>query len=166
MSKGTAMLRARSIRRSRQTANRRARRGAATVEFAVTAPFLFALLLGLIDVAQLANAGQSVTHASNLGARQAAKSSTDSVSDVQSCIASFFADRFPQLSDSDLDAALDVSVNDSSGNPIVGDELGATPTGAMLSVDVELDFDAVRWLDGVSLGEGQTLNTTTVVRRE
>lgn len=48
------------------------RRGAATVEFALAAPVLVLLLLGLLETGRLINANQAVLNASREGARRGA----------------------------------------------------------------------------------------------
>lgn len=141
------------------------RRGAATVEFAITAPLLISLLMGMIDVGQIANVGQSVSGASALGAREAAKPTTDTVDAVQACVAGYLADRFPSASDEELASALEVTVLDSAGNVLSDTALGAVQPGSSVTVQVVFQFDSVRWLSGVGVGQGRTLHTSTVVRR-
>lgn len=143
-----------------------ARRGAATVEFAVVAPFLFALLLGMVDIGQLANVGQAVSGASALGGRLAAKADTDTVDDVKSRVAGYLADRFPALSEEALASALEVTVADSAGTVLSGAALDGLDPGSPVSIRVAFRFDAVRWLGGIGAGQGRVLQTTTVVRRE
>ncbi|MHB8901264.1 MAG: TadE/TadG family type IV pilus assembly protein [Thermoguttaceae bacterium] len=142
------------------------RRGAATVEFAVTAPLLVALLLGMIDVGQLANVGQAVSGASAYAAREAARPSTDSVAAVQSRVVTYLSDRFPNLTSAQLASALSVRVLDSAGATLTDASLSAIPVRSRVTVDVVFQFDAVRWLDGVGVGQGRTLHTSTAVRRE
>ncbi len=151
---------------SGRSLRRRDRRGTATVEFALAAPFLFALLLGMIDVGQLANVGQAVSGASSLGARQAAKPTIKTAADVETCMGGYLADRFPGLSDTALASAFEVSVLDSAGNALPEEGLSLVQPGSAVTVQVVFQFDSVRWLSGVGIGQGKTLNTTTVVRRE
>jgi Flp pilus assembly protein TadG len=49
---------------------RRVRRGAATVEFAVVAPLLFVLIMGMIEFGSIMMAGQLVTNAARSACRQ------------------------------------------------------------------------------------------------
>jgi Flp pilus assembly protein TadG len=151
---------------SRCRARRHMRRGAATVEFAMTAPFLFALLLGMVDVGQLANVGQAVSGASALGAREAAKPTTETADAVKSRVTGFLATRFPNLSDTTLASTVEVNVLDSAGSPLSAASLEAVESGSPVTVQVAFQFDSVRWLNGIGAGQGKTLYTTTVVRRE
>ena len=153
-------------RSSRRCVKGQSRQGAATVEFAVVAPFLFTLMLGMIDVGQMANVGQVVSCASSLGAREAAKATTDTVGEVEATVVGYFASRFPDLSDEALAAALDVNLLDSTGTTLVDGELGAVAPGSSITVKLVFQFDAVRWLNGVKVAQGKTLETVTVVRRE
>ena len=152
-----------STRRIRQRCQRR---GAATVEFAMTAPFLMALLLGMVDVGQFANVGQAVSGASSFAAREAAKPTTDSVATVQGRVTAYLADRFPNLSSDTLGAATDITLLDGDGNVLSDGALGTMASGSPITLQVVFQFDSVRWLDGVGVGRGRTLQTTTVVRRE
>jgi Flp pilus assembly protein TadG len=154
-----------SLKRRRRRSSLR-RRGAATIEFACAAPLLFVLLLGMIDVGQLANVGQTVSGASSLGAREAAKPTTDLTSDVKTKVTAYFANRYPSLSDAELAAALDVDVLDSAGRVLTGTALEAIDSGEAISVQVAFTFDTVRWLGGAGVGRGSVLRTNTVVRRE
>jgi Flp pilus assembly protein TadG len=145
---------------------RQARRGAATVEFAFAAPFLVVVLLGMVDVGQMANVGQAVSGASALGAREVAKTTTKTAAAVESRVTEYLADRFPGVSDSDLASALDVSVLDDSGNVLSDSLLDQIAPGDPVSVHVSFQFDTVRWLGGVGFAQGKVLQTTTFIRRE
>ncbi len=145
---------------------RRQRRGAATVEFAMTAPFLMILLLGMVDVGQLANVGQAVSGASSFAAREASKPTTDSVATVQGRVTEYLADRFPNLSSDTLGAATDIALLDGNGNVLSDSALSAMDPGSPITLQVVFQFDSVRWLGGIGVGQGKILQTTTVVRRE
>lgn len=143
-----------------------ARRGAATVEFAFTAPLLMGLLLGMVDVGQMANVGQAVSGASACAAREAAKPTSDDAEAIKAQVTSYLADRFPNLSDTELASTLRVDLLDSAGNSLSGASLGGVPVGSPVVLQVAFQFDAVRWLGGVGFGQGRILETSTVVRRE
>jgi TadE-like protein len=153
-------------RSSRCCVKGQSRQGAATVEFAVVAPILFTLMLGMIDAGQMANVGQVVSCASAFGAREAAKATTDTVGAVEATVVGYIANRFPDLSDEALAAALDVNLLDSTGTPLVDGDLGAVEPGSAVTVELVFQFDDVRWLSGVKVAQGKTLETATVVRRE
>jgi len=153
------------ITNPRRRVQGQARRGAATVEFAVAAPFLFALLLGMIDMGQMANVGQAVSGASARGAREAAKPTTDVAEAVEAHVVGYLAERFPNTAETTLSSALQVTVLDAAGNVLTGDALGAVQPGSAVTVQVVFQFDSVRWLSGIGFGQGGTLRTSTVVRR-
>ncbi len=136
------------------------------MEFAVTAPLLVAMFLGMVDVGQFANVGQAVSGASACAAREAAKPTIVDVEAVKASVSTYLADRFPNLSETQLASTLEVNVLDSAGNNLSGANLAAVPTGSPVVLQVAFQFDAVRWLDGVGVGRGRTLETSTVVRRE
>lgn len=123
-------------------------------------------MLGMIDAGQMANVGQVVSCASAFGAREAAKATTDTVGAVEATVAGYLANRFPDLSDEALAGALEVNLLDSAGTPLVDGDLGAVVPGSSVTVEIVFQFDAVRWLNGVRVAQGKTLETVTVVRRE
>ncbi len=141
---------------------RRHRRGAACVEFAVLSPILLILILGIIDVGQFVNVGQSVSNASREGARVAARQTTTNVSAVQTAVSDYLTDMHPNLPSS----AVQVTVAVASGSPIVGAGLAAVATGSSISVQVVVQFDPVRWMNGFTFLNGRTLTKATVSRRE
>lgn len=132
----------------------------------MTAPFLMILLLGMVDVGQLANVGQAVSGASSFAAREASKPTTDSVATVEGRVTEYLADRFPNLSSDALVAATDITLLDADGNALSDGALATMAPGSSITLQVAFQFDSVRWLGGVGVGQGKTLQTTTVVRRE
>ena len=140
---------------------RRHRRGTACVEFAVLSPILLILILGIIDVGQFVNVGQSVSNASREGARVAARQTTTNVSQVENAVKDYLTDMHPNLPSS----AVQVTVA-SAGNPLAGADLAAVATGTSISVQVVVQFDPVRWMGGFAFLDGRTLTKTTVSRRE
>jgi len=150
----------------RQRGRGKIRRAAAIVEFALTAPLLFLLLLGAIDVGQFVNAGQVVSDASREGARLAARADTTSVDEVESAVLTYLGNCYPNMSSEALATATGVSVTDAEGDTISGTNLSSVATGAAINVDVTFQFDAVRWLNGVNFAANKVLQTTTMARRE
>jgi len=142
------------------------RRAAAIVEFALTAPLLFLLLLGAIDVGQFVNAGQMVSDASREGARLAARADTASVAEVQSAVLTYLENSYPNIDPDTLAAATSVTVTDADGDTISGTGLGSVATGTAINVGVSFQFDTVRWLNGVDFSANKVLQTTTRARRE
>ena len=148
------------------TADRRSRRAAATVEFAIIGPLLFLLTMGALEVGQYINVGQTVSEASREGARFAARNGTSTVSEVEGYVENELKETFPGLPASHLAEALDVKVRNASGQPIPGGDLTSVDTGAPINVEVTLDFAAVRWMSKAHYAKNTLLKTTTVARRE
>jgi Flp pilus assembly protein TadG len=140
------------------------RRGTAVVEFAVLSPLLFLLVMGAIDVGQYVNVSQTVSDASREGARLAAQNEMTSSTSVENVVLEYLEDSFPNVSDAALSAACSVTVTDSASASVT--DLTTISEGSSVSVQVDLDFDTVRWIQSVSLGGNRTLSTTTITRRE
>ena len=140
---------------------RRHRRGAACVEFAVLSPILLILILGIIDVGQFVNVGQSVSNASREGARVAARQATTNVSKVEAAVKNYLTDMHTNLPSS----AVQVTVVN-SGSTVAGADLATVATGSTISVQVVVQFDAVRWINGLTFLNGRTVTRTTMSRRE
>jgi Flp pilus assembly protein TadG len=130
------------------------------------APILVILILGIVDVGQYVNVGQTVSNASREGARVAARTTTLSVSDVENSVSGYLAESFAGVPSETLSEAVDVNVTDGYGCSIADGDLTAVAAGSPLSVEVTLSFNAVRWLNGVGLANDRTLSITTVMRRE
>jgi Flp pilus assembly protein TadG len=141
----------------------RRRRGAAVVELAITMPLLGLLVLGVTEFSQYVNAAQIVTNASRRGARLAARDETVTAAEVQADVTTFLTGAFPGLSGS---SAISVQVVDGAGVTIANGDLNTISAGSPIRVDVSLDFDSIRWLSHFSTLDSQTLQTTTISRRE
>ena len=85
-------------------------RGVATVEFAIVAPVLVILLVGVLDVGQLVNVSHVVSSASREGARTAARRSTTNVSAVRSVVSNYLHTSFSKVPPATLDAATQIKV--------------------------------------------------------
>jgi Flp pilus assembly protein TadG len=137
------------------------RQGAACVELALVSPLLLLLFLGIVDVGQFVNVGQSVSNASREGARIAARQTTTNVSKVEAAVSDYLTNLHPNLPPSSVQVTV---VN--AGSPITGGGITAVATGSRISVQVAVPFDAVRWIHGLPLLNGRTVTNTTVTRRE
>jgi Flp pilus assembly protein TadG len=138
----------------------------AAVEFALIAPLMVAVVMGTIDVGQFVNVGQLVSNVSREGARMASRNGTATVAEVETTVRNYIANSFPNLSDSEVAAATQVTVLDSNSSTISGGDLTTISSGSSISVQVVFNFDAVRWVRGVDYMDGQSLRVTTVMRRE
>ena len=134
------------------------------VEFAVVAPLLFGLLMGAIDVGQFVNVGQTVSDASREGARLAAQNEATTSTEVELEVLNFLGSAYPKISTGAIATATTITVMDSADNTVT--DLTTISAGSPVKVQIDFDFDSVRWAPSVGLGNGRTLSTTTVTRRE
>ena len=95
-------------------------RGVAAVETAVVLPLLVLLILGAVDMGQLANCHQKVSDASREGARYAAQFETNNALDVETAVLAELGDMFPDVPEATLRAGTTVVVRDTLGNVISG----------------------------------------------
>ena len=137
------------------------RKGASIVEFAMLAPILSLLVLGTIDLGQYINVSQAVSNASREGALVAASHHTTSSSEVDSAVRNYMAGVFPRSAEAMMGGALQVST---SGGEFT--DFSGVNTGAPISVTVSVDFDSVRWLNGLGFLGGKTVSSQTIIRKE
>ena len=152
--------------RTSQCVRRSIRKGAAAVECALIAPVLTLLVLGGIDVGQYANVYQKVSDASREGARVAARYTTQNTSQVQTAVMDYLEQTSPNVPAATLAGATTVTITDGSGNAIASGDLSKMATGSAIRVRVTLQFDPVRWVNGISELSGSQIMTTTIMRRE
>ena len=152
-----------SQRKKRRLSRKRQRSAVAAVECAIVLPLLTLLVLGAIDAGQFANVYQKVSDASREGARAAARYGTETTSQVKATVMSYLAE---VSNGNSLAAAAQVTITDSSGNPIPGGDLTKAVSGSQIQVRVSLMYDPVRWIDGVKGLDGRQIATTTMMRRE
>lgn len=153
----------RRLRSSGASCGWKCRRGASVVELAITSPLLCLLALGTVEYSQFANTAKIIGDASRRGARVAARDETTSVAEVQTSVRDFVTGA---LSNSSYSTAINVQVVDESGVSITGVNLAAIPRGAPVAVEVSMSFSTVRWLNFFAALNGQSLQATTVARRE
>ncbi len=151
--------------RSRRTVGN-SRCGAATVETAMLIPLLILVSLGATDVAQYINLAQSITNAARHGARFAAKDTTLTVEQVEFEVERVFADLFPQCAAEELEIALVVEVTDLNGVVINSGMLEDISSGDPVAVEVQFDFDAIRWLKGWEYFGFDFVKSEAIGRRE
>ena len=129
--------------------NRKSRRGAAAIEFAVVAPVFFLLVLSLIEFGRMMMVQQVITNASRRGARLAAiegMNSANVISEVEDFLA-----------DSSVSCAW-VTVSPNS--------LSDAGRGDSVSVSVVVGLDDVTWLPAPEFLGGINLSASTVLSRE
>ena len=54
----------------------------------------------------------------------------------------------------------------SAGGPVTGANIANVATGTPITVQVVVQFDPVRWINGLTLLDGRALTKSTVTRRE
>lgn len=141
------------------------RRGAATVEAAIMLPILIIVSLGSTDVAQYINLAQTVTNSSRQGTRIACRDTTENVQQVEAAVREFFAQSFPRTSTEVLNEAIEISVCRMDG-VICESDLSTIESGEKVVIEVEFDFDSVRWFKGFDYLGSDVRNSTTIGRRE
>ncbi|QDV83381.1 TadE/TadG family type IV pilus assembly protein [Planctomycetes bacterium TBK1r] len=128
---------------------RRRRKGAAAVEFALVAPFLILLVLGIIEFGRGMMVQQLLTNASREGAREAAL--PDATADsVKQKVVEFLSDASVSVSPSDVTVDPDPS---------------AAFDNEQITVKVEVGYNEIGWINGSFLN-GVTLSATTKMRSE
>jgi Flp pilus assembly protein TadG len=116
---------------------------------AFTAPVLFLLVFGMIDVGRAVMVQNLITNAARDGARAAVLDGA-TAADVETQVVEYLtASSIPSAS---------VTV---SPNPLTNADLGDP-----VSVTVEVPFSAVSWLPSTMYFEGVNLEATVVMRRE
>ena len=146
--------------------NRRTQRsGAAVIEFAVCAPLLFLLILGLFEVGRYINAGEIATAASRFGAREATVAGAN-VASVTSRTQTYLQSSGIKPSA----ATITIESEAVAGSNSFGatSNLSAVPVGAAIRIRVNLQFSQVTWLpNGFFNGIlPQTIPGVTVMRKE
>jgi Flp pilus assembly protein TadG len=126
------------------------RRGAAAVEFAVVAPLLFLLILGIIEIGRMMMVQQVVTNAAREGCRKAV------------------------LAGATEDQVYAVIDNYLTGSGISGHTRAVSPSltgatmGEAVTVTVRVSYDNVTWLPlgAVQWMKGKQLQASVVMRKE
>jgi Flp pilus assembly protein TadG len=125
------------------------RRGAAVVELAFTAPVLFLLVFGMIDVGRAVMVQNLITNAARDGARAAALDGA-TAEQIEAQVVEYLA------ASSVSGASATVSPN----------PLTSADWGDPVTCIVEIPFDSVSWLPSSWFFNGATLQATVVMRRE
>jgi len=129
---------------------RRNRKGVAAVEFAVVAPVLFLMILGMIELGRAIMVQQVLTNASREGARVAVLDGTAGT-EVHNAVDSYLG----RASITGASVTVDPTEPSTAGY------------GAPVTVTVQIPFSQVSWLPSpIFLGGGKNLTATTVMRRE
>jgi len=125
------------------------RRGVAVVEFAVIAPLLFLLLLGIIEFGRLLMVQQLLTNASREGARRAVLEQSTSA-EVTTLVESYLANG---------------SISGASAT-VTPSDLTTLGFGDPVAVSVNISYDKVSWLPAPWFLAGKTLAAKCVMNTE
>jgi Flp pilus assembly protein TadG len=128
------------------------RRAAAAVEFAVVAPVLFLIILGMIEFGRVMMVEQEMTNAAREGCRTGVLQGS-TASDVRNVV-------------SDYLSGARVPLADPANQVVVSPDPSGATAGASISVTVRIPFDSVSWLPVSLFMEGKTLSATVVMRKE
>lgn len=136
----------RMLRRSR---SRDSRRGVAAVEFALTAPLLFLVVFGLIEVGRALMVQQLLSNAARDGARSAILGSAT-----------------VETVDADVTGYLTLSGINGATVTVTPSPLISAQGGDPVTVAVSVPFSAVSWLPVPAYLGGIVLTSSVTMRRE
>ncbi len=125
------------------------RRGAAVVELAFTAPILFLLVFGMIDVGRAVMVQNLITNAARDGARSAVLDGANA-DEIETQVTAYLAA-----------SSVGGATATISPNPLTLAGLGDP-----VSVTVQVPFNSVSWLPSSMYFQGTNLQATVVMRRE
>lgn len=132
-----------------------ARRGVASVEFAVVLPVLILLALGMMEFSRAMTVQRVLANASREAARQAILDGA-SVTDIEDRIHGY-------LAASNIDSqTISYTVNGAG----VGDPTSEAVSGDAIGVEISVPFDDVRWLPVPGYIGGTILRAESFMRRE
>jgi Flp pilus assembly protein TadG len=128
----------------------RDRRGAAAVEFALVAPLLFMLVLGMMEFGRMLMVQQVLTNGAREGARKAV---------------------LPGVTDADVRTAIDSYMSNTgiSGHTrLISPSCTTAAAGTPLTITVSLPYSNVSWLPLGTLRwlQGKTLTASVEMRKE
>jgi Flp pilus assembly protein TadG len=126
------------------------RRGAATVEFAIVAPLLFLLVLGMVEFGRMMMVQQILTNGAREGARKAV---------------------LPGATDATTFATIDTYMGNAGiqgHTRQVSPDPGAAAAGTPINVTVSVPYKDITWLHVEALGwlENATLTSSVEMRKE
>ena len=136
--------------RTRPCGSRLARRGVATVEFALLAPIFFMIIIGLIEIGRAIMVQEALTNASREGARVAGNDATMSASTVQAAVDGCLSN-----------ASISGATTTTSPLP-----LSSVANGSPVTVTVSIPYGQVSWVPSSWFFKGQSLKAKSVMIRQ
>ena len=143
------MLRSAHFMIGKAKRNQRARRGAAVTEFAVVAPIMIMLTMGMIEIGRMVMVKQVMVNASREGARLGALPGTSN-SEVTS--------RVQQELDSASITGVSISVTPAN--------LVTAPAGSQVKVLLSVPASQISWVPNPLFSFSKNISTSTTMRRE
>jgi len=132
---------------------RTGRRGAATVEFALVAPLLFLLILGMMEFGRVMMVQNLLDNAARNGCREGVIAGTD-----DNALKTAVSKSLRGLGTNQ--ATVEIRVNDQVKNA------STATTGDSISVSVSVSADKISWVPIRLFTAGKTLRGVVVMRRE
>lgn len=143
----------------------RDRRGAAVIEFAVCAPLLFLLILGMFEVGRYINVGEMCTNASRYGAREASLSGA-TIANVETRTKQYLQDS--GVSSGSATVTVENETVAGNGTFVTTADLSQVPVGAAVRIRVTVNFAQVTWLPNGFFADvlPATIGGISVMRKE
>ncbi|HVJ80553.1 MAG TPA: TadE/TadG family type IV pilus assembly protein [Planctomycetia bacterium] len=142
---------------------RSARKGAATLEFAVVAPVLILLIMGMLEIGRAIMVVNFVNSAARDGARRAAltnASAADVISTTRQSLSR------SSINSTNLTITVVSDVNEDGTTEDVSD-LSSIPTGRPVGVRVNVPFQDIGWLGrSLFIPANRNLTDVSLMRRE
>jgi Flp pilus assembly protein TadG len=130
-------------------------KGAAAVEFALIAPLLFLLMLGMVELGRAVMVMQIVTNAAREGARFAVidgpASSPTTAAVVQNYVATYLTS---------------AGLPSSAATILVDPEPSSATDGTQVTVTVSIPYSAVSWIPATRFMTGRTLSARVIMCRQ
>ena len=138
------------------------RRGAAIVEFAVVAPLLFALVIGIVEVGRLVMVSQLATNGSREAARYAVQA------DATPAAVRAYTESYMAAAGIPADALNGITLEQQSGGGWVDvTSLSGVAMGTPVRATLSINFDRVSWLPSrFFVGDNTAVTGVTVMRKE
>lgn len=140
-------------RTGKRSAYKRRRLGAATVELALVAPFIFLLVFSSMEFSRMMMVRQALTNAAREGCRHAALITTQDTTDSKTLVFDKLQSVIPQ------DAISAVRVNISPAS------VSSLPPGTRITTEVEVDCADVSWMPPM-LFAGAKIRAASSMTRE
>ncbi len=129
--------------------NRQSRRGAAVTEFAVVAPIMIMLTMGMIEIGRMVMVKQVMVNASREGARLGALPGTSNAEVTA---------RVQQELDSASITGVSISVTPAN--------LSTAPAGSQVKVLLSVSASQISWVPNPLFSFSKNISTSTTMRRE